>query len=189
MLDVQLPDMNGRDIARGIRGFSMVPIIMVMARGEIEDRVTGLDAGATDYVVKPFAPAELLARIRAATRRSAPVTSATLNFRDLTLDLAALNAFKDGKQLDLSVKEFELLRALIQRAGAVVRRDELTRAIWGIGALEGSNTLDVHLSWVRKKLGDDWKQPSYIETIRGIGFRMRVAEPDRASGQETSSPA
>jgi DNA-binding response OmpR family regulator len=175
LLDLLLPDMDGRDVAREIRSRSQVPIIMVTARGEEADRVSGLELGADDYVVKPFSVPELIARMRAVSRRAGttPETSeSVLTFKDLKLDLGAYRAFQNEKELDLTNKEFELLRMLLMRPGALVRRDEVVRAIWNMSLSESGKTLDVHVSGLRKKLGDDARRPSYIETVRSVGFRL-----------------
>jgi len=175
LLDLLLPDMDGRDVAREIRSRSQVPIIMVTARGEEADRVSGLELGADDYVVKPFSVPELIARMRAVSRRIGTTPEASdsvLTFKDLKLDLGAYRAFKDGAELELTNKEFELLRMLLMRPGALVRRDEVVRAIWNMSLSESGKTLDVHVSGLRKKLGDDARRPRYIETVRSVGFRL-----------------
>src|SRR5438874_4760726 len=175
LLDLLLPDMDGRDVAREIRSHSQVPIIMVTARGEEADRVSGLELGADDYVVKPFSVPELIARMRAVSRRvgTTPESSdSVLTFKDLKLDLGAYRAFQDDHELELTNKEFELLRMLLMRPGALVRRDEVVRAIWNMSLSESGKTLDVHVSGLRKKLGDDARRPRYIETVRSVGFRL-----------------
>jgi len=176
LLDLLLPDMDGRDVAREIRTTSQVPIIMVTARADENDRVVGLEIGADDYVTKPFSVAELIARMRAVSRRSVPATAGRaaelLAFKDLRLDLDTYRAYRGDFELDLTHKEFELLRVLMLRPGAIVRREELIRAVWNLLPAESGKTLDVHMSVLRKKLGDDPKSPSYIETVRGVGFRL-----------------
>jgi DNA-binding response OmpR family regulator len=175
LLDLLLPDMDGRDVAREIRSRSQVPIIMVTARGEEADRVSGLELGADDYVVKPFSVPELIARMRAVSRRvtTTPEKSdSILTFKDLKLDLGAYRAFQEDKEIELTNKEFELLRMLLMRPGALVRRDEVVRAIWNMSLSESGKTLDVHVSGLRKKLGDDARKPRYIETVRSVGFRL-----------------
>jgi len=175
LLDLLLPDMDGRDVAREIRLRSQVPIIMVTARGEEADRVAGLELGADDYIVKPFSVPELIARMRAVARRtqtSAEPAGSVLRFKDLRLDLGAYRAFKNDRELDLTNKEFELLRMLMMRPGALIRRDEVVRAIWNMSLGESGKTLDVHVSGLRKKLGDEARHPSYVETVRSVGFRL-----------------
>lgn len=174
LLDLLLPDIDGREVAREIRRRSAVPIIMVTALGDENDRVTGLEIGADDYITKPFSLPELIARVRAVTRRAtaAPAGDQVLRFKDLRLDLATYRGYKGDEELQLTNKEFEVLRMLLARAGELVRRDELVRAVWNAPLSEGSATLDVHMSWLRKKLGDDPKEPRYIQTVRGVGFRL-----------------
>jgi len=179
LLDLRLPDGDGYDVCRELRARSAVPIIMVTARGEEVDRVVGLELGADDYVVKPFSVPELVARMRAVSRRVVPapeVTGTILEFKDLRLDLGSYRAFKDGTELDLTNKEFELLRMLMMRPGVLVRRDEVVRAIWNVSLGESGKTLDVHVSSLRKKLGDSARHPRYIETVRSVGFRLAADE-------------
>ena len=152
---------------------------MVTARGEEADRVAGLELGADDYVVKPFSVPELIARMRAISRRAATTpepSRSVLTFKDLRLDLGAYRAYKEEDELDLTNKEFELLRMLLMRPGTLVRRDEVVRAIWNMSLGESGKTLDVHMSGLRKKLGDDARKPVYIETVRSVGFRL-ATEP------------
>jgi DNA-binding response OmpR family regulator len=174
LLDLMLPDVDGRDVARELRASSRVPIIMVTARGDETDRVAGLELGADDYVVKPFSLPELIARIRAVVRRSEPaaVPEDVLVFKDLRLDLARYRAFRGEDELPLTNKEFELLRMLIRRPGVLVRREELVRAVWNMSLDESGKSLDVHMSGLRRKLGDQPRRPRYIETVRSAGFRL-----------------
>ena len=174
LLDLLLPDMDGRDVAREIRASSQTPIIMVTARAEESDRVVGLEIGADDYVTKPFSVTELIARMRAVTRRSTSGAkgSEVLRFKDLRLDMDRYRAYQADRELDLTHKEFELLRVLMLRPGAVIRREELVRAVWNLMVAESGKTLDVHMSVLRKKLGDEARRPRYIETVRGVGFRL-----------------
>lgn len=175
LLDLGLPDADGRDVARRIRAANGVPIIMVTGRGDESDRVVGLEIGADDYVVKPFSMPELVARVRAVTRRArgtAASSEAHLTFKDLTLDTVTYRCHMGSDEVSLTQKEFEVLRLLMQRPGAVVRRDEIVRAVWNSTPAAAGKTLDVHMSSLRRKLGDDPKDPAYIETVHGIGFRM-----------------
>lgn len=174
LLDLGLPDMDGRTVAREIRRTSSVPILMVTARAAEADRVEGLDIGADDYVVKPYSVPELMARVRAAVRRRilVPDTDGELRFKDVRLDLTTFRAFRGDDEIQLTNKELEILRMLMARPGAVVRRDVLIRSVWNISPAEGGNTLDVHVSSLRKKLADDPRRPRYIETVRAIGFRL-----------------
>jgi two-component system, OmpR family, response regulator RegX3 len=184
LLDLMLPDGDGRDLCREVRQQSDVPIVMLTARAEISDRVLGLELGADDYVVKPFNPAELTARIRAVLRRTrtGAVAGATpqatrhrspaLEFTDLRIDLAARRATLRGRELRLSRKEFDLLALLARNAGQVMQRDELLAEIWDANWFGSTHTLDVHIGWLRRKLGDDAATPRYIHTVRGVGFRF-----------------
>jgi two-component system response regulator RegX3 len=175
LLDVMLPDGDGREILRDIRSRGSTPVIMLSARGEETDMVVGLELGADDYVSKPFRAAELIARIRAVLRRTgekpAPQASA-LDVDDVRLDLDTRTVTKDGEPLDLTLKEFDLLRALMERAGRVASRQELMDEVWDAHWFGPTKTLDVHVSSLRKKLDDDPNEPRYIHTIRGVGFRF-----------------
>ena len=174
LLDVMLPDGDGRDLCREIRSDSDVVIVMLTARGEEVDRIVGLELGADDYVVKPFSAGELVARIRAIQRRgrSAGSRKATITIGDLSLDPAARVVSKGGRQIDLAAKEFDLLHALMARAGEVVGREEIMDEVWDPHWFGPTKTLDVHISWLRKKIEDDPANPAYITTVRGVGFRF-----------------
>ena len=174
LLDLTLPDMNGMDVARKLRMTSDVPIIMVTARSQETERIAGLEIGADDYIVKPFSVPELIARMRAVRRRfvATAQTGGVLLFRDLELDLDRYRATRAGVELDLTHKEFEVLRMLMVRPGTIVRRADLIQSVWGLAPGDGANTLDVHVSVLRRKLGDPAKAPVYIETIRSVGFRL-----------------
>lgn len=178
LLDLMLPDGDGRDVCREIRAFSDVPIIMLTARGTEVDRIVGLEIGADDYVVKPFSSGELIARIRALLRRADSSARAPELFRvdGLELDEAARRAALDGTELELSRKEFDLLAELVRSAGKVVSREELMAAVWDENWFGSTKTLDVHIGWLRKKLGDDPAEPHYLHTVRGVGFRFASPE-------------
>ncbi len=171
LLDLRLPDMDGLDVCRRLRERSRVPIIIVTARGEEADRVVGLELGADDYVVKPFGLRELIARIRAVSRRLGEPGQhiAPLRVGGLEVDERARRAFTDGAELDLTPMEFELLAALARDPGAAVSRRRLLQEVWGTSWSGSSKTIDVHVAALRRKLGD----PGWIETVRGIGFRLR----------------
>jgi two-component system, OmpR family, response regulator RegX3 len=181
LLDVMLPDGSGFDVCRELRANSRVPIIMLTARGEEADRVVGLELGADDYVVKPFSAREVVARIRAVLRRTAaPETGGDgpLEIGGLRLDPARHEVTRDGESLELSRKEFELLHLLMRNAGSVVTRDRLIDEVWDPNWFGSTKTLDVHVSGIRRKLGDDPAQPRYLHTVRGVGFRF--SGPDEA---------
>jgi two-component system, OmpR family, response regulator RegX3 len=180
LLDVMLPDGDGRDVLREIRQRSRTPVVMLTARGEEMDRVLGLELGADDYVTKPFSAAELVARMRAVLRRSAtgPVSESggTLQRGDVVMNLDTRIVTRDGEQVELTVKEFELLRALLEHAGKLVKRDDLVSEVWDPNWFGSTKTLDVHVSSLRKKLGDDPGSPRYIHTVRGVGFRFSAPD-------------
>jgi len=179
LLDLNLPDGDGRDVAREIRRSSGVPIIMLTARGTETDRIVGLEIGADDYVVKPFSSAEVIARIRAVLRRSeAPSAdegesaAEPVVVEQMRIDPATHRAFVGDEELDLSLKEFDLLYELARNSGNVVSRDELMTRVWDENWFGSTKTLDVHIGWLRRKLGDDANKPYWIETVRGVGFRF-----------------
>ncbi len=176
VLDLGLPDMDGLDVAREIRTQgSSVPILVLTARTDEVDMVVGLDAGADDYVTKPFRLAELLARVRALLRRAgSDFQDDTLEAQDIKIDVSAHRAFQDGRELQLTAKEFDLLRILIKEAGNVVPRQVIMQEVWGSDPAGSTKTLDMHISWLRRKLGDDASYPYYISTVRGMGFRFET---------------
>jgi len=180
MLDLALPDGDGRDVCRELRRRSEVPIVMLTARGTEMDKIVGLELGADDYVVKPFSAAEVISRIRAVLRRSTPRESAPaegpIAVGELELDPAARIARLRGAELELSRKEFDLLAELMRHAGHVVRREDLMAEVWDTNWFGSTKTLDVHVGWLRRKLGDDPARPTYIETVRGVGFRFAAPE-------------
>jgi two-component system, OmpR family, response regulator RegX3 len=174
LLDLALPDGDGRDVARELRRRSNVPIIMLTARGEELDRIVGLELGADDYVVKPYSAAEVIARMRAVLRRATQGAAPPDGIRigGLELDLAARRATLDWAELALTRKEFDLLAELARHAGRVVTRDELMARVWDQNWFGSTKTLDVHIGSLRRKLSDDVAAPRFIETVRGVGFRL-----------------
>jgi two-component system, OmpR family, response regulator RegX3 len=181
LLDVMLPDGDGRDLAREIRKVSDVPIVMLTARGEEIDRVLGLELGADDYVVKPFSSRELTARIRAIMRRGrTPERDGPIENGALRLDPASRTVSKDGDEIELAAREFDLLHLLMANPGEVLRRERIMDEVWDPHWFGPTKTLDVHISWLRKKIEDDPSNPAFITTIRGVGFRFRPAEPPEA---------
>jgi DNA-binding response OmpR family regulator len=173
LLDVMMPGMDGLEVCRRIRQKSKVPVIMLTARGDEADRVVGLELGADDYVAKPFSPRELLARLRAVLRRTMPeAASERLVVGDMEIDVAARAVAMGGKAVDLTGIEFDLLVALARRAGRVVPRDSLLSLAGRADVVVGERTVDVHISHLRSKLGDDPKSPRWIKTVRGVGYML-----------------
>jgi two-component system response regulator RegX3 len=172
LLDLGLPDVDGFDVCRRLRRESDVPIIVVTARSEEVDRVIGLELGADDYIVKPFGFRELLARIRAVTRRTAarPAESVPVEVGDLTVDPRTREVTVEGRAVPLTPKEFDLLALLAEDPGAVFSRGQILESVWDPHWYGPTKTLDVHVASLRKKLGD----PAWIETVRGVGFRLRA---------------
>jgi two-component system, OmpR family, response regulator len=175
LLDVMLPGMDGYGVARELRsaGFQK-PILMLTARDAVPDRVRGLDSGADDYLVKPFALAELLARIRALTRRSGMVPEdSVLSCGDLQLDLRTRQAQRGGRTIELTTKEFGLLEALMRHPGQVLTRSQLLDMVWGMDALQTeSNVVDIYVHYLRNKVDRDFEK-KLIRTIRGAGYAIR----------------
>jgi DNA-binding response OmpR family regulator len=171
LLDLMMPGMDGLEVCRRIRGKSTVPIVMLTARGDETDRVVGLELGADDYVPKPFGPRELLARIRAVLRRAAPTTGGEkLRIADLEIDVDARSVTVAGAAVVLTGIELDLLVALARRAGRVVPREALLELAGRSDTVVSERTVDVHVSHLRAKLGDDPKQPRRIKTVRGVGY-------------------
>ncbi|WP_279064032.1 response regulator transcription factor [Dermabacter hominis] len=176
ILDLGLPDIDGLEVCRRLRkGGLEAPVLILTARADEVDAVVGLDAGADDYVTKPFRLGELQARIRALLRRTQVAEDTSSNVYDIngvSLDPSARRVYVDGEELSLSAKEFDLLAVLMRKAGSVVTRDDLMREVWGAEWWGSTKTLDMHISWLRRKLGDDATSPKRITTIRGVGFRF-----------------
>jgi DNA-binding response OmpR family regulator len=169
LLDVMMPGIDGLEVVRRLRTKSRVPVIMLTARGDEADRVVGLELGADDYVAKPFAPRELLARIRAVLRRASPEAVAeVLRVGPIELDVPARTARVRGEPAELTGLEFDILLALVRRAGRVVPRDALLSEAGRGDVVVGERTVDVHISHLRHKLGDD--PPRLIKTVRGVGY-------------------
>ena len=178
LMDLGLPDLDGSELLRMIRAVSQVPVIVITARDEDHNIVETLDAGADDYLVKPFSVAQLEARVRAILRRSSgDQTRDTLEVGDLKIDVGAREASLDGQQLELSPKEFDLLRVLAERNGEVVGKRELLAEVWREPYGGSDRTIDVHLSWLRNKLGETAQQPRYIHTVHGVG--VKLVDPTR----------
>ena len=173
LLDLRLPDVDGITVCRELRSRSAVPIIVVTAKGEEVDRVVGLEVGADDYVVKPFGLRELIARIRAVSRRARlrgdPEREERIAVGPLSVDPRAHRATLDGRELALTAKEFALLELLARDPGAVVSRERILAEVWNTTWYGSAKTIDVHVASLRRKLGD----PGWIETVRGVGLRLR----------------
>ena len=181
LLDLSLPDGDGRDIARTLRARSSVPILILTARGTETDRIVGLELGADDYVVKPFSGAEVIARMRAILRRTTPAPEASdpegpIRIGELDFDPGARRVMLRGEELSLARKEFDLLAELVRHSGQVVSREDLMSRVWDENWFGSTRTLDVHIRWLRQKLGDDPSEPRYIATVRGVGFRFTAPE-------------
>jgi DNA-binding response OmpR family regulator len=176
ILDLMLPDMDGVDVTRHMRRHKYaVPVLMLTARGALEDRVAGLDSGADDYLTKPFAFAELLARVRALLRRHDAVKSALLKVGDLTLDTATHEVRRADRKVELSSKEYAVLEYLMRHAGQVITRTMLLEAVWDYDFHPGSNVVDVYIGFLRRKIDDPF-QVKLLETRRGTGYRLRVPD-------------
>ncbi|MGW4943669.1 response regulator transcription factor [Actinoplanes sp. NPDC004185] len=174
VLDLGLPDLDGRELLRMLRAVSAMPVIVATARDDEEEIVRVLDAGADDYIVKPFTAAQLDARVRAVLRRGG-VTGAepvALAVGGLRIDAGARTATLDGADLDLTPREFDLLHHLATRAGQVVSKRELLSEVWQVPYGGADKTVDVHLSWLRRKLGETAQEPRYLHTVRGVGVRL-----------------
>ncbi|WP_127361059.1 response regulator transcription factor [Actinacidiphila soli] len=175
VLDLGLPGIDGLEVCRRLRteghGF---PVLVLTARADEVDTVVGLDAGADDYVTKPFRLAELLARVRALLRRGQTEGGSTPqpSTQGVRIDVESHRAWMGDEELQLTAKEFDLLRVLVRDAGRVVTREQLMREVWDTTWWSSTKTLDMHISWLRKKLGDDAAAPRYISTVRGVGFRF-----------------
>lgn len=172
ILDVMLPDADGMELCRSIRAESDLPIVMLTARGDLPDRVLGLEFGADDYIPKPFEPRELVARVETLMRRSSPSPPSTLTVGDLMLDGDTRRVTRAGREIELTSAEFELLRLLMAERGRVLSRETLLRRLRGGEAEVYDRSVDMLVSRVRKKLGDDSRSSSLLKTIRGVGYQF-----------------
>ena len=173
VLDLGLPDLDGRELLRMLRAVSTVPVIVATARDDETEIVRVLDAGADDYIVKPFTAAQLDARVRAVLRRGGESTEpAVVSVAGLRIDPGARTATLDGTGLELTPREFDLLHYLATRAGQVVTKRELLSEVWRVPYGGADKTVDVHLSWLRRKLGETAQEPRYLHTVRGVGIRL-----------------
>ncbi|BAS29012.1 response regulator transcription factor [Limnochorda pilosa] len=176
VLDLMLPGKDGLEVCRELRQQSQVPIIMLTARGSETDKVLGLELGADDYMTKPFSPRELVARVKAVLRRTEPrdlAENQVLRVGEITLDAVRHRVTVGEREIQLAPREFELLRMLMANRGAVLNRDLLLEKVWGYDYAGDTRTVDVHVVRLRQKVEDDPAHPRYIETVRGVGYRMR----------------
>jgi two-component system response regulator MprA len=181
VLDLMLPDLDGYEVCRRLRAESDVPILMLTARDEIDDRVRGLDEGADDYLVKPFALQELLARVRVLLRRSQPSEQRVYQFEDLTLDTSSREAARQGRTIQLSTKEYQLLALFMRHPRQVLTRDAIMDAVWGYDYSGESNVLEVYVGYLRQKL-EASGESRLIYTMRGTGYVLKSQPvPERAS--------
>ncbi len=173
LMDLGLPDIDGTELLRMLRAVSDVPVVVITARGGDDVVVRTLDAGADDYLVKPFSVSQLEARVRAVLRRGAGGDIPTVHrVGGLEVDVAAREATLDGSPLDLSPKEFDLLRVLVERRGQVVTKRDLMAEVWREPYGGAERTIDVHISWLRKKLGESAHKPRYLQTVHGVGVKL-----------------
>lgn len=179
LLDVMMPGIDGLEVARRIRAKSNVPILMLTAKGDETDRIVGLELGADDYIPKPFNPRELLARLRAVLRRANPAQTAEhVGAGDISIDVPGRRVRLRGSEVDLTGLEFDLLVALVRRAGRVVPREALLSEAGRSDVVVGERTVDVHISHLRQKLGDDPRVPRLIKTVRGVGYMLARSSED-----------
>jgi DNA-binding response OmpR family regulator len=176
LLDLILPGLDGIEVCRRIRAETSTPIIMLTARTGLGDKVTGLEAGADDYVTKPIQMRELVARIKAALRRAqlppAGETTMIMTIGDLRIDLGRHSVFVGEKEVPLRAKEFDLLTFLARNAGQVTTREQIMRRVWGVDDVEDSRTVDVHIRWLREKIEQDPSRPVLLQTVRNVGYRL-----------------
>jgi two-component system alkaline phosphatase synthesis response regulator PhoP len=178
LLDVMLPGGNGLDVCKTLRHRGVqTPVLMLTAKGQVVDKVVGLKLGADDYLVKPFEMAELLARIEALLRRGGQADAAappgdTYKFGNVAIDFRRAEVTKAGQMLELSAREFKLLRYFIEHRGAALTRDELLNEVWGYNAMPSTRTVDVHVAWLRQKLEDNPRHPQFILTVHGLGYKF-----------------
>jgi two-component system, OmpR family, alkaline phosphatase synthesis response regulator PhoP len=175
LLDVMLPRLNGLDVLRELRKRGTeTPVIMLTAKGQVVDKVVGLKLGADDYVTKPFEMVELLARIEAKLRRAPAISHPTegYQFDDVRVDFRRAEVTREGAALELSAREFQLLKYFIEHRGATLTREELLNEVWGYNAMPSTRTVDVHVAWLRQKIEPNPRHPQYILTIHGMGYKF-----------------
>jgi two-component system, OmpR family, alkaline phosphatase synthesis response regulator PhoP len=175
LLDVMLPRLNGFDVLRELRKRGVdTPVIMLTAKGQVVDKVVGLKLGADDYVTKPFEMVELLARIEAKLRRAPAAVhpSEGYHFDEVRVDFRRAEVMKAGEPLELSAREFQLLKYFIEHRGATLTREKLLNEVWGYNAMPSTRTVDVHVAWLRQKIEPNPRHPQYILTVHGMGYKF-----------------
>lgn len=172
ILDILMPGMDGLEVCRRLRAAGDTPILLLTAKDEVADRVRGLDSGADDYVVKPFALEELTARVRALLRRTEPVNGEVLRYSDVSLDTSSRVAKRGSREIGLSATEFELLQYFLRHPRRVLSRDAILDAVWGEGFVRPTNVVDVYVGYLRAKL-EDGGEPRILQTVRGAGYVFR----------------
>lgn len=174
LLDIMLPGLNGMEVCRRIRQFSNIPVIMLTAKDDVTDKVMGLDIGADDYITKPFAIEELLARIRAALRRKGEVVNDAENLQigDLTMDLSKRHVSRSGKLIELTKREYDLLEYLMKNKDIVLTREQILEKVWGYDYTGDTNVVDVYIRYLRRKIDDNF-ETKLIRTIRGVGYMLK----------------
>ena len=176
ILDIVMPRIDGIEVLRQVRDWSQLPIIVLSARGAEQMKVTALDLGADDYLTKPFGVEELLARVRAVSRRAGTSSTSEVHFGDIEMDLVAHVVWKRGQEIHLTPTEFDVLRVLAANAGRLLTHRQIIERVWGVYAAENSGQLRVYINYLRRKLEDDPTRPQWIVTDPGIGYRLRVDE-------------
>ncbi len=183
LLDLMLPGLSGLEVARRVRAKRQIPILMLTARGSEDDVLQGFDAGADDYLVKPFSPKVLVARVRAILRRSGlgpqEEEEKALTVGAITIDHKTREVRIEGREIELTTTEFDLLRVLAEHPGWVFSREELLESVWGYSYLGDSRLVDVHIANLRKKIGDDPADPQFVRTVRGVGYKLQSPGGDR----------
>jgi two-component system, OmpR family, alkaline phosphatase synthesis response regulator PhoP len=179
ILDLMLPHSSGLDVCRDLRQRGIkTPLLMLTAKSQLVDKVLGLKLGADDYLTKPFEMPELLARLEALLRRSTAVTSDVsgqiVQFGDVTVDFRTAQVLRNGKPIDVSAREFKLLRYFVEHRGAAITRDELLNAVWGYESMPFTRTVDVHIAWLRQKVEPHPRRPQFILTVHGVGYRFVI---------------
>jgi two-component system alkaline phosphatase synthesis response regulator PhoP len=176
VLDVMLPRKNGFDVCRDLRQRGVAtPVIMLTARGQVVDKVVGLKLGADDYLTKPFEMIELLARLESLLRRAPLVAASSIDsyrFGNISVDFRRAEVYRDDRMIELSAREFQLLRYFIEHRGSTLSRDELLNEVWGYHSMPSTRTVDVHIAWLRQKIESNPRHPQFILTVHGLGYKF-----------------